>query len=241
MKYLLTICLSLLFLIPAGAQGFAYGVKGGLTIGTQRWDNSLSRDPLFAYHGIAFVESAVEDNSTGIFAQLGYHVKGSAIRQFATTVQTNQGLIDIPARQNGFEFNNISLTLGGKKKYEVGNNYAYYMLGIRGDYTAFTNLDEYELINQSFPIYPFEEGVRRFNYGVTVGGGMEFPIGEYISGLLEFTVNPDFSRQYEQPQLDNVTNPTTGETRTIRERRITNNTFELSLGLRFLRLVEYID
>lgn len=242
MRYLLTALLALIFLIPANGQGFAYGFKGGLTIGTQKWDNSLNRDPLFRYHGIAFVESAPEDNATGIFAQLGYHVKGSAIRTFATTVQTTQGLREVPARSTAFEFKNISLCFGGKKKYQLNNSSAYYMLGVRADYTIGTNLDEYIEINEFYPIYPFEGGVRNFNYGVTVGGGMEFPLGEYISGILEFTVNPDFSKQYEQPQLTNVPAPNQGgQTRTIPERKIVNNTFELSLGLRFLRLVEYID
>ena len=242
MKYLLTAFISFIFLIPADAQSFAYGVKGGLTLGTQKWDNSLNRDPLFRYHGIAFIESAPEDNSTAIFGQLGYHVKGSSIRTFATTVQTTQGLREVPARSTAFEFQNISLTFGGKKKYELNNKYAYYMLGIRGDYTVGTNLEEYIEINEFYPIYPFESQVRHFNYGVTVGGGLEFPLGEYISGILEFSVNPDFSKQYEQPQLNDVPAPNQGgQTRTIPERKIVNNTFELSLGIRFLRLVEYID
>ncbi len=242
MKYLLTAFLLLIFLIPADAQSFAYGVKGGLTIGTQKWDNSLNRDPLFRYHGIAFVESAPEDNATAIFAQLGYHIKGSAIRTNATVVQTNQGLRDIPARKTGFEFKNIALCFGGKKKYELNSSSAYYMLGIRADYTIGSNLDEYVEINEFYPIYPFEAGIRKFNYGVTVGGGMEFPLSEYISGILEFTVNPDFSKQYEQPQITNVPSPTPGgPDRTIPERKIVNNTFEISLGIRFLRMVEYID
>ena len=242
MKYLLTALIMFIFLIPADAQGFAYGVKGGLTIGTQKWDNSLTRDPLFRYHGIVFVESAPEDNSTGIFAQVGYHIKGSAIRTNSTVVQTSQGLVDIAARKTGFEFKNISLCFGGKKKYQLNNSTAYYMLGIRGDYTIGTNLDEYVEINEFYPIYPSEGGVRNLNYGVTVGGGMEFPLSEYVSGILEFSVNPDFSKQYEQPQIMNVPSAQPGgPTRTIPERKIVNNTFELSLGIRFLRLVEYID
>ena len=59
--------------------------------------------------------------------------------------------------------------------------------------------------------------------------------------MIEFTVNPDFSLQYEQPAIPNVIDPITGQTRTLQERRIRNLTFEITVGARFLRKVEYID
>ena len=68
-----------------GAQGlaqggFAFGIKGGPTIGLQQWEG-FEQDPLFKYHGIAFIESISEENAFGVFAQLGYHQKGSMRRR----------------------------------------------------------------------------------------------------------------------------------------------------------------
>ena len=234
--------------LPGVGQSYFFGLKGGLTIGTQKWDQSFQRDPLFRYHVIGFIESFDEEDKYSLFAQLGYHVKGSAIRTYATTGRLPDGtIIDIPARETPFEFNNLSLTLGGKQKFEVGqNSKVFYLLGIRGDYTVSTNLrpTDLETYNIYNTIYPFEEYVNKFNFGATAGAGMQFMFSELVGGLLEFTVNPDFTRQYNQPEIPNVINPNPGygsNTITIPERQISNVTFEITLGLRFLRKVIYID
>ena len=236
---LLPIFLLLGFAVSGWAQsGSAFGVKGGLTMGFQKW-NDFNQQPLFRYHGILFVES-LGDNA--LFAQAGYHVKGSALRYltFTNPISGNQGTA--PAQD--FQFRNASLTVGAKKKHDIGNNdaKAYYMLGIRGDYTINTNLEKYD--DPNFPFlttFPTDQWVRKINYGVTIGGGFEFPFGELMGGILEFTVNPDLSRQYNQPAIQNVYDPYTGTNRNISERRIINITVEATLGLRFLRLVEYVD
>ena len=62
-----------------------------------------------------------------------------------------------------------------------------------------------------------------------------------IGMMLEFTVNPDFSIQYQQPPIPNVLDTYTNQTITIPERRIRNLTFEVTVGFRFLRRIEYID
>jgi hypothetical protein len=229
------------------AQSYAFGFKGGPTIGTQRWDNSFQRDPLFRYHGILFIESASEDTRFALFAQGGYHIKGSAIRTFPQVIQTPAGLQSLPGLTIPFEFRNISVTLGGKQRYDLGSfAQLYYMLGIRGDYTLSTRLSP-DFVDDNDPyrlIYPIEPFVNKFNYGVTLGGGFEFPFSEYIGGILEFTVNPDFSRQYNQPRIENVRNPNPfggSNTITIPERQIFNLTFEVTLGLRFLHKIIYVD
>ncbi len=221
------------------AQGSAFGIKGGPTMGFQRW-NDFDQQPLFRYHGIVYIES-LGDNA--LFAQAGYHVKGSALRNLRFTNPNNNNIGTLPAQD--FQFRNASLTLGAKKKHSIGtgSTMAYYLLGIRGDFTINTNLSEYE--DPSLPFlnayFPTDAWVRRLNYGVTIGGGFEFPFGELVGGLLEFTINPDLSKQYYQPALGNVYDPYTGTDRNIPERRITNITFEVTLGLRFLRIVEYVD
>ena len=225
----------------ATAQGYAWGIKGGPTVGFQQW-NSFEQDALFEYHGIVFIESIdAELDRFALFSQLGYHVKGSAIRNSRATT-LNGNIFNLPTQE--FQFRNLSLSLGGKQKYNFGKAAkAYYLLAIRGDFTINTNLSEYHDTNIfSSSFYPSDNWVRRWNYGGTVGAGLEFPFGELIGGILEFTVNPDVSRQYWQPALGNIPAPwDPGTTISVQERRITNITLELTFGLRFLRIVEYID
>ena len=223
-------------------QSTAFGVKGGPTIGIQQW-NSIDQDPLFKYHGILFIESYnEEENLSSVFAQVGYHIKGSALRNTRFNLQ-NGNIYNLPTRE--FQFRNISLTLGAKKKFQLGSGAArhYYLVGLRGDFNINTNLSDYEDANQVFfSFFPSDVWVQRFTYGVTAGGGLEFPFSEYIGGVLEITVNPDLSRQYRQPPLPNVPDPYNfGQTRTIGERLINNITLEVTFGIRFLRVVEYID
>ena len=240
----LSVCFYLA-LTDLSAQGTVFGVKGGLTIGLQNWEG-FQRDPLYKYHGILFLESLPEDDSFALYSQLGIHQKGSAIRnQLGQSFFTGQ-TFRVPPRE--FIFNNISLVLGAKQKLEFGgpNAKAYYLLGIRADYTIDTNLDEYTAFNETFAgaaIFPIDDTqfIREFNYGISAGGGIEFALSDFIGTLIEFTINPDFSLQYEQPEIPNVTSPFTGNMTTIPQRRIRNLTFEVTAGFRFLRKVEYID
>lgn len=249
LRYLI-LCLACCCVGGLMAQGSWYGIKGGSTIGTQQW-NSFDRAPLLSYHGILSVESASSEDF-GLFAQLGYHLKGSTIRRRLFGTAFNANLLSVPAQR--FEFQNLSLTIGAKQYIKKrGESRIYYLFGVRADYTLGTNLDEYERFTQAngfaAGIYPFNIyfaenqifGIRRINYGITGGGGMNIPFSEYVEGILEFTVNPDFSLQYQQPSIPNVINPFNGQTRTLPERRIRNLTFELTMGVRFLRKVEYID
>lgn len=243
MKHLniLLLFISFFFLGNANAQGSYFGVKGGLTMGTQQWNN-YSRDPLFKYHGIVFIESLEETGQFGVFAQAGFHQKGSAIRfQTGSTIGGN----DYRPPADEFIFNNISLTLGMKKKEDLSvSSRWFYLFGLRGDYTVSTNLDEYNSEEQVFrAFYPFDAFVNKWMLGMTVGGGIDFDLGAYVGGFLEFTVNPDLTFQYNQRQSFNVTNPfnPTGPPTRVGERQIRNVTFEITLGIRFLREVIYVD
>ncbi len=240
-KYLLLCFILSIFTNISFAQSYAFGVKGGLTASFQKWNN-YERDPLFAYHGIVFIESAQEENKVAVFAQIGYHVKGSALRNRNFFNPINGQTFRPPTTK--FLFNNISLTLGGKQKYDWGeSNKMYYLFGLRGDFTISTNFDQYESINRMFNTlyYPDDSFVRKWNYGATLGGGFEFAITDYVAGIVEFTVNPDFSRQYFQQPIPNILDLRTGQNRTLRETEIRNTTFEITVGLRFLHEIEYID
>jgi hypothetical protein len=226
----------------ANAQSYAFGIKGGLTAGFQTWDN-YGRDPLYNPHVILFIESA-DDDKGSVFGQLGYHTKGAANRPKGRTIYKDlQGnLVSYKPNVIEYEFNNLSLTAGFKKKYPFGANFGYYLLGIRGDYTINTNFKQFEEINKAFFFYPSDAFVNKWNYGVTVGGGFEFPFSELIRGIIEFTVNPDFSKQYRQPPFNNLINVyDPGQHYNLQERQISNVTIELTFGIRFMNKVEYID
>jgi len=83
--------------------------------------------------------------------------------------------------------------------------------------------------------------VRKINYGVYIGGGLEFALSELVGAVVELNVSPDFSFQYQQPPIGNITDPFTGNSFNIAERKIVNVVLELSVGIRFLRVVEYVD
>ncbi|HMX41050.1 MAG TPA: hypothetical protein PK971_13115 [Saprospiraceae bacterium] len=232
-------------LLPAFllAQSTAYVIQAGPSIGIQKWDNSFDREPLFKYHVALAIETVDnEQDRSALLMQLGYHVKGSANR--FTFLQQGGGGLQIFTEE--FRFNNLSMMLGAKGKFPIGSAERaryFYFGGIRGDYTLSTNIDELADRNPFLAIYYPQVGfVNRWMFGVSVGGGLEFKLGELVGGQLTLSVNPDLTNQYNQPPLPNVIDPfNPGQSITISQRRIRNTTLEVSVGLRLLRKVEYID
>lgn len=235
------------FSMSALSQGYAFGIKSGLTVATQKWDASFQREPYLTFHASAFIETYSKEDQFTLFAQAGYHKKGSSIRTFRQVIQTPTGFSEFPGLRTPFEFGNASLILGAKQKYDFKkSSKLYYLIGVRGDYTLHTQLrpDGVDQSNSYFFIYPFDEFVNKFNYGATVGGGIQFNFSELVGGIIELSIHPDFSRQYNQPEIRNVRNPNPLSQNTltsIPERQIVNTTLELSLGLRFLHKIIYID
>jgi hypothetical protein len=254
MKRNITVALLLVFAtmcLPAqDIGGFVYGLKGGLCMGLQKWNN-VEKDVLFAYSGLAYIESLPSDGKFSVFAQTGYHVRGSAVRarvyNFVDPI-TNMNR-SVRPRTRTFEFNNISLGLGAKQRYPLAEKlFGYYMLGIRGEYTLNTNLCTYNEIKENgyqenCPLEAFDNFTQRWNYGMILGGGLEFEFAERIGALVELSVNPDVSYQYRQPAnvpsfftLGGSNNVTL-----LSEQLVRNVSVELSVGIRLLRIVEYID
>lgn len=228
MKGLLAIlvCCSI-YCQSASAQSFWFGPKGVMSFNLQQW-NGFERDPYISFNGDIFIESEDEYSRSSLYAQLGYHTRGSA---------TRVNFFGGNAFSQSFQFNNLVLELGAKKMLtEAINSGPYYLLAIRGEYTLSTNLNEF--LRFESPYYPVEEFVRKVNYGVTVGGGWEFEFSELVGGVIELTINPDLSKQYEQQPID-VT--FMGQDFTLQERNVRNLSFEVKFGLRFMRKVEYID
>jgi len=234
------------FLDLAAQGGSAFGIKVGPTVGFQRWTSSRESQLLLRFHGIAYIETYGEDSEYALFAQAGYHVRGGALRLRGGAFMSQNGLLfSIPNQVYPYEFNNISLTLGAKQRFLSNNSAFYWLVGIRGEYTVGTNLEDYHPENDPLAqfnlIHPFPgTAVRKINYGISAGGGIDFMFSELVGGLIELTVNPDFSNQYMSPafQYNDISN---GNVRTIQERNIKNITVELSIGIRLLRIVEYVN
>jgi opacity protein-like surface antigen len=230
---------------PIRAQSTAFVFNFGPSAGLQKWDNSQGREPLFQYHASVALETINnEDDRASFVMQLGYHVKGSATRFRYFNI--NSGFPGGTYTER-FKFNNISLMLGAKQRYDFGNAGTakyFYFGGLRGDYTLNTNVDNLpNASNNCNPAaYPLMGGVQRWMVGFSVGGGMEFAFSELVGAQLQLSVNPDVTPQYRQnaiPNVIDICNP--GTIYSIPERRIRNTTVELSLGLRLLRKVIIVE
>ena len=172
-------------------NGTAFGIKAGPLIGFQSWNNSES-ELLFRYHGVVSVETYDQDGANSLFAQAGYHVRGGALRLRGGAFQAlnSSRIINIPTQSYPYEFRNVSLSLGAKQRFfSTQESSFYYILGIRGEYTLNTNLDIYHSEDDPLAefnlIHPFPgTNVRRWNYGVIAGGGVEFMFSELVGGLV---------------------------------------------------------
>ena len=91
--------------------------------------------------------------------------------------------------------------------------------------------------------YPQIGAMNRWMFGVSLGGGLEFPFSELVGGQLTVSLHPDLTLQYNQPASPPLINPVDpgGPPIIIGERRIRNLALEISLGIRLLRKVVYVD
>ncbi|MBX2815847.1 MAG: hypothetical protein KTR24_07610 [Saprospiraceae bacterium] len=211
-------------------QSIAFGIKGGPTLGVQRWQGSTTNDPLIKYHGAVWIETDSEESTGSLFAEAGYHIKGRAQRFRAGVNPFTGNTFD--ARTFQMRFQNASLSLGGRQRFLTRTNLnAYYSLALRVEYTIAHELEIYEGLSA---------GVNNFVYGVTLGGGFEFPFGELVSGVLDIRLSPDISRQIFVPPFE-WNNPWTGRVETFREQNIRNIALEVSVGFRFLNKVILVD
>lgn len=228
-SFLLAFLFLLLGLSLTEAQSYAFGIKLGPTLGVQRWDGASSNDPLLQYHGSVFIETHSEESSGSLFAEAGYHIKGRSQR-FRAGVSFLTG-VPYDARTFQMKFQNVSLSLGGKQRFLTGSLTAYYSMALRAEYNLKHELQIYEGL---------ENGVNKFVYGITLGGGFEFPFGEFVSGILDFRLSPDISRQIFVPPFEWI-NPWTGNEEFFREQSVRNIALEVSLGFRFLHKITYIE
>jgi len=212
------------------AQSYAFGLKVGPTLGTQRLEGGIGNSALLQYHAAVFIETDSEESSSSLFAEAGYHIKGRAER-FRSGINFLTG-DPFDGYSLQMKFTNVSLSLGGRQRFLTRRALsAYYSMALRAEYNLKHELDIYEGLSA---------GVNKFVYGVTLGGGFEFPLGEFVSGLLDFRVSPDISRQIFVPPFEWL-NPITGQEQIFREQNVRNIALEVSVGFRFLHKIVYVE
>ena len=224
-KIFILLVLGCLIFTDAQAQDNAYGFIGGMSLGTQKW-NSLDRDPLISWNGRAFYESLLNDRLS-VVGELGLHNRGSGIlNQYIVP-----GTGNLQTNYSKMVFRNVSFLGAAKQIYDVKDNMeAYVKLGLRLEYTV---ADTFEIFEQ------FSEAVRPFNYGVTLGGGLHFgPKDGPIQFVLDAQVSPDFSQQLYAPPAQ-IYNRYTQQYQTFSEQKVTNLSFEISLGIRWVNKYYY--
>ncbi len=211
------------------AQSYAFGFKGGIGGGMQLFKN-LNRSVLLTYHGSTFIETADEENEFSLFAQLGYHQRGSQ-RVFGQGITIGRSVSQRDV------FKNASLVLGARQKFPFGNEYSrfYYGIGMRGEYTVSQDSDNLSREAQMIT-------VRRWLWGVTFQTGIEWAFSEHVAGIVELSIHPDLSRQMFIPRqpLQPIQGGST-QPRIAEAQSPTNVTVELAIGFRFLNKVRYID
>lgn len=228
-RYFLIITLFCITGVTVTAQGPAYIVALGPSLSNQRV-SGFSREPFLRYHGYVSVESTSEINPNALYARLGYHIKGSAvnIRNFYD-VDGNQ----YEGSSYAMEFHNVSFSLGIKQRRELGNKFYHYGFGIRGDYNIKTDFDL---------LFKGLEGAQnKFTYGVNVDLGLESPLSELISVILEVGISPDFAYQMFIPPQYTGYNYPDGSQVILPETKLTNVVIEARLGFRFWNKIIYTD
>jgi hypothetical protein len=210
------------------AQANAYILKTGTTLGLQDWGGG-SRSPLMRYHGAFQYESISSNNRNVVYAQLGYHVKGGGIRVFQFR-DINNNLY-----KGGFfgnEFHNIALDIGMKQFLNEKKFRPFYAVGLRGEFTAKTKFELYGEL---------KEWVRKFNYGISARVGAEYPIKKLINIGIELNVAPDLSKQVFVPAYIRRLDPWTGQPVPGYEQKIVNFSMELSIYIKFIQQIIYIE
>lgn len=199
------------------AQYTIKSIRIGPSLAMQRWNGVGNNAPLPAFHAALALESYDPGSPFAFFGELGYHQRGMQVR--VQPYQNSNG-IDYPGYTIKNKFHNVALALGGRKHFGAAVKY-YYCLALRLEYTIRYDLGTtYE---------GFGDFVRRFNYGLDIGGGIDFPIGLHTL-FAQVMFQPDASKQIYSLRFsgyDYQGNPVT-----FPEQRVFNYTFELSLGFR---------
>ncbi|MDZ7881085.1 MAG: hypothetical protein U5L45_25690 [Saprospiraceae bacterium] len=163
------------------AQGTAFGFKGGLAVGQQTWNTggASSNNLLFKYQGSVFIESVSQSDKgqSVLFAEAGYHSRGSAFRyRSGVGVDVTGNPVQIDGFTEEFVFKNVGLIVGAKRRGVLGREKAFYTVGLRGEYTVGTNLESPERNLVFSTSYPQKEFVRKLQYGLSLFGRLRVSV-----------------------------------------------------------------
>jgi len=233
MTRVLLVVMSMMLLGGIFAQGTVFIPKVGLVAGVSNFSNSQSL-PLISYHASLAFEEYEEGAKNSFFGQIGLHNRGSNVR-----VIVPLGINTARDSRQNISLTNISGQVGLKSRINSESaKRPYYSFGIRGEYTLSNNFASFEELAGFLPLEPF---INKWNYGATLAFGYEFEFSELFGGIIEASVHPDLSIQYNQQQSISITAPINGQTVTLPRRQVRNVTFEISFGLRLINKVVYIN
>ncbi|MCC6815046.1 MAG: hypothetical protein IT267_01375 [Saprospiraceae bacterium] len=210
------------------SQTQGYGVRAGVGLSSQKWQGGGQRDPLFTYHGDLYYDSESEKGNV-FYLALGYHLRGSALifPRYVDQYGNTQ-----PGGSLGMKFHQIGLEIGVKKAKKFDSWKALYGFGLRGEYNAKTQISVFQEYNNF---------INKATFGLTLSGGVEKNMSKFLVIGLEARVSPDLTRQIFVPQGTLYYDPFTNGVRPGPGESIKNFGIELSLILKFLQIVEYIE
>ncbi len=203
-----------------------FGIKGGPTVAYQQWNGFQGTNPLLTYHVMAHLESYGKESA--FYFNLGINNKGRGLR-YNDYINPISGNV-IRGGYVNVVFKNIEAGTGIKKYFGVSGDFEFfYSFGLRGSYTYDA---KYGRIN-----YITNDAIRKWNYGVSAGGGIRFIKSEFVRPLLHISFSPDLSQQVNIPpqQYDSPS----GNRFTVPEQQIRNLSLEVGITLQFLRKVVY--
>ena len=214
-------------------QGTVFIPKVGVVGGVSNFSNFQSL-PLISYHASLAFEGYEEGAKNSFFGQIGIHNRGSNVR-----VLVPAGAITSLDRRQNIRLSNISGQAGLKNRISSqSSKRPYYSFGLRLEYTLSNNFESFEELAGILPLEPF---INRWNYGASLAFGYEFEFSELFGGIIEASLHPDLSFQYNQQESISIIAPINGQTVTLPRRQVRNVTFEISFGLRLINKVVYIN
>lgn len=210
------------------AQGCIFGIMGGPSLSNQSV-RGFQREPFLRFHGLMYIESISEINPNALYGRLGYHIKGSAVNIQRFIIDG----IEQEGRSYAMEFHNVSASVGFKQRREFGNLHYHYGFGLRGDYN----------IKGKFgTLFAGLEGAQnKVTYGVNVDVGIEFPLSDLVSTVIEIGFSPDLGEQMYIPPQNTGFTYADGSPVILPETSLTNIVFEARAGFRFWRKIIYVD
>lgn len=226
--YRITISMVLFFIASRAiySQSMYFGLKGGPTIAYQQWNGFQGTNPLLTYHIMAHLESYGKESV--FYLNAGLNNKGRGLR-YNDYINPISGRV-VRGGYINVIFKNIELGTGIKKYFPFGDQFEFfYSFGLRGSYTYDA---KYGNIN-----YITNDAIRKWNYGVSAGGGIRFIQSEFVRPLLHISFSPDLSQQVNIPPQE-YDSPS-GNRFTVPEQQIRNISLEIGITMQFLRKVIY--